>query len=108
MKKAFVEFTDERFQKDLTLPKAESLIFQFIEENVSATVSHRAYNKAELENSIKNTNHITASFISHIHKKEPSLLEHFGRCVKGMLLANYLYFADKRTTKRLLKKYRYI
>lgn len=104
LKKAFVEFTDERFQKDLTLPKAESLIFQFIEENVSATVSHRAYNKAELENSIKNTNHITASFISHIHKKEPSLLEHFGRCVKGMLLANYLYFADKRTTKKTFEK----
>jgi hypothetical protein len=104
LKRAFVEFTFERFQKDLPLPEAESLIFQFIEENVSATVSRRAYSKAELENSIKNTNHITASFISHIHKKEPVLLEHFGRCVKGMLLANYLYFADKRTTKKNFEK----
>lgn len=104
LKNAFVEFTSERFQKDLTLPEAESLIFQFIEENVSATVSRRAYSKAELENSIKNTNHIIASFISHIHKKEPVLLEHFGRCVKGMLLANYLYFADKRTTKKTFEK----
>ena len=104
LKEAFVEFTCERFQKDLTLPEAERLIFQFIEENVSATVSRRAYNKAELENSIKNTSHITASFISHIHKKEPVFLEHFGRCVKGMLLANYLYFADKRTTKKTFEK----
>lgn len=104
LKNAFIEFTSERFQKNLTLPEAESLIFKFIEENVSATVSRMAYNKAELENSIKNTNHITASFISHIHKKEPILLEHFGRCVKGMLLANYLYFADKSTTKKTFEK----
>lgn len=104
LKSAFVEFTSEKFQKDLTLPEAEGLIFKFIEENVSATLSRRAYSKAELEKSIKNTSHITALFISHIHKKEPVLLEHFGRCVKGMLLANYLYFADKRTTKKSFEK----
>jgi len=104
LKKGFVEFTLERFQKELPLPEAEILIFQFIEGNVSAAVSRRAYDKAELENTIKNTNHITASFISHIHRKEPSLLEHFGRCVKGMLLANYLYFADKSTTKKSFEK----
>jgi len=104
LKKGFVEFTLERFQKDLPLSEAESLIFHFIEENVSAAVSRRAYSKAELENTIKNTHHITASFISHIHKKEPVLLEHFGRCVKGMLLANYLYFADKSTRKKTFEK----
>ncbi len=104
LKSAFSDFAHERFQKNLTHSEAETLVFQFIEENVSATVSRRAYSKAELENSIKNTNHITASFISHIHKKEPILLEHFGRCVKGMLLANYLYFADKRTTKKTFEK----
>ncbi|KGK28577.1 hypothetical protein [Pseudomonas plecoglossicida] len=104
LKKGFIEYTQERFQKELPLAEAESLIFQFIEENVSAAVSRRAYNKAELENSIKNTSHITASFIGHIHKKEPVLLEHFGRCVKGMLLANYLYFADKRTQKKTFER----
>ncbi len=104
LKNSFVIFTLERFQKEITLLEAEKLIFQFIEENVSATVSRRAYSKAELENSIKNTSHITASFISHIHKKAPDLLEHFGRCVKGMLLANYLYFADKSTMKKTFEK----
>lgn len=74
LKSAFSDFAHERFQKNLTHSEAEALVFQFIEENVSATVSRRAYSKAELENSIKNTNHITASFISHIHKKEPVLL----------------------------------
>jgi len=104
LKGALVEFTFERFQKGLSLVEAEELIFKFIEENVSAAVSKRAYSKAEVDESIKNTNHIIASFIGHIHRREPLLLEHFSRCVKGMLLAKYLYFADKLTSKKTFEK----
>ena len=104
LKKAFVEFTSDNFQKELTLRDAENLIFQFIQENVSSAISRRAYSKAELSNTIKNTNHAIATFISHIHRKEAHLMEHFGRCVKGMLLANYLYFADKSTSKKTFEK----
>ncbi|MBH3426860.1 hypothetical protein [Pseudomonas alkylphenolica] len=104
LKGALVQFTLDRFKKALHLSEAEQLIFRFIEENVSAVISKRAYNRAELNESIKNTDHIIASFISHIHRKEPVLLDHFGRCVKGMLLANYLFFADKINSKKTFEK----
>ncbi len=104
LKKSLIEFSQDRFQKDLSLSEAEGLIFKFIQDNVSAALNHRAYTKANLDASIKNTDHIIASFIGHIHRKEPDLLEHFSRCVKGMLLAEYLYFADKATTKKTFEK----
>lgn len=104
LKKSLTEFAQNRFQKNLILSEAENLIFKFIEENVSATIRSRAYRKAELDESIKNADHIIASFIGHIHRKEPDLLEHFDRCVKGMLLAKYLYFADQLTNKKTFEK----
>lgn len=104
LKAALIDFTLQNFNKNISREEAGSLIFKFVEENVSATVSRRAYNKAELDDNIKNTSHIVASFISYIHKKEPLLLEHFNRCVKGMLLANYLYFADQITSKKSFEK----
>jgi len=104
LKEGLIEFARERFQKEVSLNEAESLIFKFIEDNVSAAVSRRAYSKAEIDESIKNTDHVIASFIGHIHRKEPLLLEHFSRCVKGMLLAKYLYFADKITNKKTFEK----
>lgn len=104
LKKSLIEFSQDRFQKHLSLSEAEGLIFKFIQNNVSAVISRRAYSKAEFDASIKNTDHIIASFIGHIHRKEPCLLEHFSRCVKGMLLAEYLYFADKTTNKKTFEK----
>lgn len=104
LKKTLIEFSQDRFQKHLNLSEAENLILKFIQDNVSATVSRRAYDKAEFDASIKNADHIIASFVGHIHRREPYLLEHFSRCVKGMLLAEYLYFADKVTTKKTFDK----
>ncbi|WP_181945971.1 hypothetical protein, partial [Klebsiella pneumoniae] len=78
-------------------------ITEFIEVNVSSVISHRAYQRMELADRIKNTNHVIASFISHIHRNQPGVLEHFSRCVKGMLLANYLFYADKATDKKSYK-----
>lgn len=100
LKVEFVNFTQEKFRKKITEDEAEKLILRFIEINVSSVISERAYRKSELNDTIKNTDHLIASFISNIHRSQPVLLEHFSRCVKGMLLANYLFYADKATTKK--------
>lgn len=100
LKKEFITFTKEKFEKTLTESEAEKLIFSFIEVNVSSVISERAYRRSELNESIKNTDHLIASFISYIHRNQPVMLEHFSRCVKGMLLANYLFYADKATDKK--------
>lgn len=100
LKVEFITFTQERFGKKISEDEAEKLILRFIEINVSSVISERAYRKSELNDTIKNTDHLIASFISNIHRNQPVLLEHFSRCVKGMLLANYLFYADKATTKK--------
>ncbi|QRT33349.1 hypothetical protein I6K67_19635 [Escherichia coli] len=100
LKREFIAFTQKRFGKKITEDEAEKLILHFIEINVSSVISERAYRKSELNDTIKNTDHLIASFISNIHRNQPVLLEHFSRCVKGMLLANYLFYADKATNKK--------
>lgn len=100
LKQEFVNFTLEQFQKNLTMDDAEKFILRFIEQNVSSVLSERAYRKSELNATIKNSDHLIASFISYIHRSQPALLEHFSRCVKGMLLANYLFYADKVSDKQ--------
>ena len=100
LKKEFINFTKEKFDKTITMDEAEKLLIRFIEANVSSVISERAYRKSELNDTIKNTDHLIASFISNIHHYQPVLLEHFSRCVKGMLLANYLFYADKVTNKK--------
>lgn len=103
LKREFIIFTEANFAKKLSDSEAEKLITGFIEVNVSCVISHRAYQRMELADRIKNTNHVIASFISHIHRNQPGVLEHFSRCVKGMLLANYLFYADKATDKKSYK-----
>ncbi|POD97427.1 hypothetical protein BV924_20830 [Pectobacterium odoriferum] len=100
LKREFICFTETQFGKTLTGDDAEKLITHFIEVNVSSVITERTYKKMELAERIKNTNHVIASFISHIHRNQPSMLEHFNRCVKGMLLANYLFYADKVSDKK--------
>ncbi|WP_273843766.1 hypothetical protein [Providencia rettgeri] len=100
LQKEFITFTKEKFGKNITEDEAEKLILRFIEINVSSVISERAFRRSELSDNIKNTDHLVASFISNIHRNQPVLLEHFSRCVKGMLLANYLFYADKVTNKK--------
>ncbi|EFA8815277.1 hypothetical protein C3D45_003864, partial [Escherichia coli O74] len=103
LKREFIIFTEVNFGKKLSDSEAEKLIIGFIEVNVSSVISHRAYHRMEQAERIKNTNHVIASFISHIHRNQPRILEDFSRCVKGMLLANYLFYADKATDKKSYK-----
>lgn len=100
LRRDFKSFAKERFNKDLEDNECDQLIIQFIEKNVSSVTDHKRFEKNELREKIKNTDHITASFISHIHKTNSSSLEHFGCFVKGMLLANYLCYADKVGQKK--------
>lgn len=102
LKNDFKEFTYDSFKKQLTDSESEKLIFDFIESNVSSVISDKAYRNSGI-NGIKNADHLVASFISYIHKNKTATLNDFGRCVKGMLLANYLFYADKTANKKSYK-----
>jgi len=101
LRRDFKEYALHKFDKQLDDSECETLIIKFIEKNVSSVTDSLVFEKAELKDKIKNTDHLTASFISYIHKNKTSTLDHFSRCVKGMLLANYLCYADKVGQKKL-------
>lgn len=100
IRRDFSDFALARFNKELSSNDCDILIIDFIEKNISSVTEGRSYEKNELNNNIKNTNYVTASFISHIYRNKNASLDHFARFVKGMLLANYLCFADKISTKK--------
>ncbi|CAM3797419.1 hypothetical protein [Rheinheimera salexigens] len=99
----FIDFAHSKFNKTLTSEECDLLIIQFIDKNISSVTDNKSYEKNVLREKIKNTDHVTASFISYIHKNKTASLEHFARFVKGMLLANYLCLADKVGQKKNYK-----
>lgn len=103
LRRDFIDFAITKFDKELSAKECDVLIEQFINKNISSVTDNKRYEKNELREKIKNTDHVTASFISHIHKNKTASLEHFSRLVKGMLLANYLCFADKVGQKKNYK-----
>jgi hypothetical protein len=103
LRRDFIDFAITKFDKELSAEECDVLIEQFINKNISSVTDNKRYEKNELREKIKNTDHVTASFISHIHKNKTASLEHFSRFVKGMLLANYLCFADKVGQKKNYK-----
>jgi len=58
--------------------------------------------KEKLETKIKNSQFLTASYITYLYKEQQALSEDLMRVVKGMILSNYISYADKTTTKRHL------
>ncbi|MFT6835448.1 MAG: hypothetical protein ACJA0H_001488, partial [Francisellaceae bacterium] len=103
LRRDFIDFAKTKFDKELSVDECDVLIEEFINKNISSVTDNKHYEKNELREKIKNTDHVTASFISHIHKNKTASLEHFSRLVKGMLLANYLCFADKVGQKKNYK-----
>ncbi len=96
----FKSFSYTNFGKELTNDECEILLTEFIEKNISSVATQNRFEKNQLRAKIKNTDHVTASFISHIHRSKNSTLDHFSRIVKGMVLANYLCLADKIGSKK--------
>ena len=96
----FKDFAKDSFNKNLEDEECDILMTEFIEKNISSVTTKNRFEKSQLKEKIKNTDHVTASFISFIHKEKTSTLDHFARIVKGMVLANYLCYADKIGSKK--------
>lgn len=103
LRRDFASFAFSKFDKELSVDECDSLIMQFVDKNISSVTDNKRFAKNELREKIKNTDHVTASFISHIHRNKTAALDHFARIVKGILLANYLCFADKIGQKKSYK-----
>lgn len=100
LNKAFISYSKEKFDKDIDEAEAELLVTRIIEKNTVNIFDKKRFDLDQIEEKIKNIDYFTASFIAHLHRNEKELFEDFNRIVKGLLLANYLCFADKTAHKK--------
>lgn len=100
VKEDFQNYAKSKFEVDLSLDECDQLLSKFIEDNLSDIATIHRFEKAKIANKVKNTNHVISSYIGEIYKQRGAILEHFSRCTKGMILANYLCLADKISPKK--------
>ena len=100
VKSDFKIYAESKLNVILSVYECDQILSKFIVDNLSDVASIYRFEKAKINNKIKNTNHVIASYISEIHRQRGAVLEHFERCAKGMILANYLCLADKLSSKK--------
>ncbi|WP_417665572.1 hypothetical protein [Pseudidiomarina sp.] len=99
-----IEFSEEQFDKKISQVKAESLLLNFIEKNVSSLINHKSP-KERNKDAIKNEAHLIASYIAFVSKSNSRNWEGIQILLKGIVLANYLFFADKAASSSKKRKY---
>lgn len=93
-------FARERFKKEVSDEQCDTLVLEFIEKNVSSVAREDVFTKASLDDQIKNTDHLIAAFVSHIHRHKTNALDHFAAIAKGAILADYLQIAEQSGKKK--------
>ncbi|MBB1388774.1 hypothetical protein H5185_04960 [Shewanella sp. SG44-6] len=101
----FIEFTNSTFDKIITAEYAENILLTFIENNVASLISKKAVSKRDSKNNIKNESHLVASYIAHLYQKNSRDWEEVQTVIKGVVLANYLFFADTKAKVSAKKTY---
>lgn len=95
----FKDFAFTKHHKTIEDQEAQSFLYDYITNNISAFIDTLAGNLLKLNTKIKNKDYLTASFIAYLNKEKPSTIIYLDILVKGILLANYISLADKVTTK---------
>ncbi|GAC08513.1 hypothetical protein [Paraglaciecola chathamensis] len=99
-----VGYAKEQFDKQISPERAEGLLLNFIEKNVSSLITHKSP-KQRKEHAIKNEAYVIASYIASVSKSNSRNWEGIQTLLKGVVLANYLFFADKTAESLAKRKY---
>jgi hypothetical protein len=99
-----ISFVENNFGKILEKTKAENLLLSFIEKNVSSLINRKSP-KTRKTDEIKNEAHLIASYIASVSKSNSPCWEGIQIVLKGVVLANYLFFADKAASSAEKRKY---
>lgn len=88
--KAYVD----KHSGDVTVD-AEDQLLGFLEKNISSLLIYKKERKSK-DNKTWRKDYITASFIAEISREKRSSWDSLQVVIKGVVLANYLLFADKK------------
>lgn len=99
----FARYAQEAHDKKLTLEEVEYFLYSFLTDHMSTFVGIIGGKKAKIETKIKNPHFLTASFIRKLEEEHSPLSKDLMTIVKGMILSNYISYADKTTSKKTLE-----
>jgi len=97
---SFSKYALDNFDQALNRAEADFFLYDFISKNISTFVGVLNGFKFTVESKIKNKDYLTACFIKNLHDDESTRLRDLDIVVKGTILANYLSYADKTSSKR--------
>ena len=97
--KDFILYSKDQHDKELSEVEASSFLYGYIKNHVSEFVGALSGDFNGIDTKIKNREYLTACFIKSLYEEKKELLKDLERIIKGVLLANYITYADKITTK---------
>lgn len=95
----FKDFSQNKHNITISNEEAESFLYKYISKNISAFIDILSGNGFNVDTKVKNKDYLTASFITYLNKEKLDKLTYLDDVVKGLLLANYITYADKITSK---------
>lgn len=100
---AFQQHAKDTHEKDLSSEEAETFLYNTLTANLSILIGNIGGKRAQIETKIKNTEYLTATFIKSLFDTASLLTNDLNTIIKGIILSNYISYADKATNKRHLK-----
>lgn len=98
----FQKFANEKHEKQLSTEETENFLYKFLTANLSTFIGSIGGKRSEIETKIRNTEYLTASFIKTLFETSSPLTSDISIIVKGIILSNYISYADKTTNKKSL------
>lgn len=97
----YIKHAKDDHDKNLSMEEAEHFIFDFMRQNLSSFINNMTITPFT-NSSIKNNDYLTATFIKRLHEVKGQDFEDLLYVVKGIMLADYINYADKNSTKKNL------
>jgi len=95
----FKEYSKAGHSVDISDKEASNFLYDYVRNHISEFVGALSGGFNGVETKIKNSEYLTACFIKNLYEENKDRLGDLERIIKGVLLANYITYADKITTK---------
>lgn len=95
----FISYSKKQHSTDISDTEASNFLYGYIKNHVSEFAGALTGDFNGIETKIKNKEYLTACFIKNLYETKKELLSDLERIIKGVLLANYITYADKITAK---------
>lgn len=102
----FVDFVHGKYSRKITKEYSETILLRFIENNVSSLLDSNRLSKFGKDFDIKNEKQLVASYIATQYQGNTRNWQDLQIVLKGVVLANYLFFADKKAKSSNKKIYK--